>query len=80
MKYDKILIIESCWYVNVHYKSLSTFLYMLEYFQNKMLGIPGVKGERNGKLLPNGHTVSIWYDEYYLKIDSGDGFITLEYT
>lgn len=63
--------------MDVHYKSLSTFLYMLEYFQNKML-VPGLKGERNGKLLPNGYTVSIWYDENFLKIGSGDGFTTLK--
>lgn len=59
--------------MGVHCKSLSTFLYMLEYFQNKYWGYQGLRGERNGKLLFNRYKVSVWYDENFLKIDHGNG-------
>ena len=39
--------------------------------------LPGLGGAGNGELLFNGSRVSVWDDKKALKMDSGDGCITM---
>jgi len=40
-------------------------------------GLSGLRGEDTGELLLNGYGVSVWDNEHFLEIYSGDGFTTL---